>query len=127
MRPITLILIALLGMSTVPAFAADNYRAGYELTLNVGEGSFQIQTQSTFSKAEPIQHDFGDYRVLMTLTETSDFRYSMSIVVRESGADSIRSDILEHTIEGSFSGIVEFSSEKGPAKIEGAIAVNRLR
>lgn len=117
----------LLSLTAMPAFASDRYRASYELILEVGNASFRIQTQSSFSKAMPIQHDLGNYRVLLILTETSESEYSMNIVVRESGVDSMQSDILEHAIKGSFSGIVEFSSANGSANIEGAIAVNPLR
>ena len=127
MRSIVRIFIVVALMSAIPSFAANNYRAGYELTLNIDQGSFQIRTRSTFSKEKPIQHDFGSYLVLMTLTETSESGYWMTIVVRESGSDSMRSDVLEHKLEGSYSSTVEFSSEYGSAKIEGAIAVSPLR
>ncbi len=111
----------------VPALSAESWRAGYELTLTAGSDTSSIQTRSTFSGDEPVIHDLGNYRVVLFFKETSESGYSMKVVVRESGSDSIRSDILEHVVQGSYNGIAEFSHQRQDVRIEGVVAVNPLR
>ena len=111
--------------ATQLSVAADPYRAGYQLSVQVAGDTWQVQTRAPFSASDPIRHEFGAYEVTMELDPVSASTYHMTVRVRES--DSLRSVLLEHTFEGSFDGVLEFSFENSAAGVSGAIAVGAIR
>ena len=105
---------------------AENFRAGHEVILNTESGSSSVQTVSSLSASKPIQHDLGDYVVVIALDEADEKNFKITVTVRSTSSD-IGGVLLEHQFEGSFNGILEFSATEAGTHVEGAIALGRVR
>lgn len=119
-RTVALICI---GAVTVSSNASEHYRAGYEVNLMVGQESYQIRTRSPLSTERPVWHDMGEYRVLISLVETSDTHYVITVAVSTTEGQ-IKDPLLQQTFRGAFAGVLDFSAENNALAIEGAIALS---
>ena len=124
MRRILIICATFLPLIATPAIAEEAYRAGYEIIVNVGKGSWRVQTRSPLSETKPIRHDFGEYEVSISLRMASESEYSVTVRVQESGG--LGAELLEHAFDGAFNGVLEFSAENELAAVTGAIAVSPI-